>query len=362
MKLALLTFHNAMNYGAILKSYALQTYLTDEFNCEVTIVNYTPAYFKKVFFNPMKPLTACGLKNKLKSMAKLVLRYRETKNISLKEVKLKEFISKNLNTSQIVYKPIEEESYDAYVVGSDQVWNLELLQNDLTYLLDFVTNTRKISYATSFKISDVDEFALNAYKKFLPTFDFISVRERNLSDYLAQIGITSTSVLDPTLLIDSKFWMDQTDSCRLIRKRYLLLYYVNLPDRLVSEAFEYANKNNLIVVSLNSLHNHKGYIDYSYASIEQFLNLSKYADAIFTTSFHGFVFSIIFQKKMYFEVPQNSYNNNERLLDLANKLELSNRNLSKGLIDDDIDWNSVEHLLKKYREISGNYLKDALSV
>lgn len=148
----------------ILQSYALQTYLTDEFNCEVTIVNYMPTYFKKVFFDPMKPLTACGLKNKLKSMAKLVLRYREIKNISLKEVKLKEFISKNLNTSQIVYKPIEEKSYDAYVVGSDQVWNLELLRNDLTYVLDFVTNTRKISYATSFKISDVDEFALNAYK------------------------------------------------------------------------------------------------------------------------------------------------------------------------------------------------------
>lgn len=360
-KVGILTFYNAMNYGAILQCYALQTEI-ESMGCDVEVVDYTPEYFNKVFFDPMKPFNAIGLKNKIKSFAKLILKFNQQKKASSKQGELRRFISQNLK----VGKTIGDGAgiyYDVIVAGSDQIWNLELLENDITYLLDFDGDYKRVSYAASFKISDIDDFAMLAYKKYLSRFDNISVRENNLKEFLSgHLNINSDCVLDPTFLLNEEDWSSLVKKDRLINNNYLLIYHVNQPVELINMAFEYAKLNNLEVVSLNTLDVREKYVDYSNASIEEFLNLIKYANTIFTTSFHGFVFSIIFQKKMYFEVPQNSYNNNERLLDLANKLELSNRNLSKGLIDDDIDWNSVEHLLKKYREISENYLKDALRV
>ena len=81
------------------------------------------------------------------------------------------------------------------------MWNLELLENDTTYLLDFPNDVRRVSYAASFKVSDVDEFAIDAYKKYLPKFNNISVREENLKVYLKNnLNIDSTNVLDPTFL------------------------------------------------------------------------------------------------------------------------------------------------------------------
>ncbi|MCR0532080.1 polysaccharide pyruvyl transferase family protein, partial [[Clostridium] innocuum] len=98
-----------------------------------------------------------------------------------------------------------------------------------------------------------------------------------------------------------------------------------------------------------------------YASIEEFLNLVKNAEVVFTTSFHGMAFSINFQKEFYFEIPEKSYNNNERLLDLAKKLKLMNRNISNGLDENPINWESVTDLLDKYVENSNEFLNYSLN-
>lgn len=356
-KVGILTFHNANNYGAVLQCYALQSYLIKMENVDAQIINYTPIKFKKVFYDTMKPLSAYGFKNKIRALGKYFLKHSEMKNESQKKKKIDKFINQYLILTEEV-SDFSKLDFDYYIVGSDQVWNLELIENDTKYLLDFVENKKKISYAASFKIGDVDNFALDMYKKNLKSFDYISVREDNLVDYLKEnVGISSNSVLDPTFLMDN--W-DDFISDRLIKDKYLLIYYVNMPKKLIDEAIQYSKNNNLKIVSLNKIDSNIEYVNYSNASIEDFLNLIYYSTMVFTTSFHGMAISIQMKKEFCFEVPFNSYNNNERLLDLARKTNLLSRNILDNQYDCNkrIEWKNVEELLEFYKNESKKFIKD----
>lgn len=359
-KIAILTFQNAINYGAILQCFALQEFLKSQFSCEVDVINYTPNYFKKVFFDPVNPFSAKGMDNKIKAFIKLIIRHKEMLDQSKKYQSLLRFVNENINLTEIK-KKLKEEEYDIYITGSDQIWNLKLLDNDTSYLLDFVEDKKKVSYAASFKIQDVDEFASSSYRKYLKLFDKISVRESNLVDYLKEnYQIDSVSVLDPTLLIDNEFWTDNISKERIINEEYILIYFVNPPEELIVRAFSYAKSHQLTIVSLNKLDTKDEYIDYSYASIEEYLNLFFYSNTIFTTSFHGMAFSIIFEKQFFFEVPHKTFNNNDRLKDLASKLGLQNQNLAIAKEDKDIKWDNVRNNLDIYRDFSKKYLSDAI--
>ena len=360
MKIGIITFHNAINYGAILQCYALQSFIEQECKKNVEIINYTPNYFKQVFYNPGKPLSALGYKQKIKALIKYFIKHEEIIRQSRKNYELNRFIHNKLHLTKEMIKPTEDD-FDVIIAGSDQIWNLELLNNDTTYLLDFVHSKKRVSYAASFKISDIDKFGVEAYKKYLSQFENISVRESNLQDYLKkEYGISSKNVLDPTLLVSKDLWIELIDNSRLIKEDYILIYYVNKPVKLLDKAIEYAKNNSLKVVSLNSIKITNNYINYSNASVEEFLNLIKNAKQVFTTSFHGMAFSIIFHKDFYFEVPRNSYNNNDRLLDLSDKLNLSKRNISQEFVNDNIDWIDVEKHLNKLKIESAEYLFHSL--
>ena len=359
-KVAIITFHNAVNYGAILQCYALQSFLDKRFGYSVDILDYHPLYFRKVFFDPLKPWQAYGLKNKGKALAKCILRTGEMRDLSKKRRELLRFMRERLHLCPMEIG--QSNSYEYYTTGSDQIWNLELLENDTTYLLDFVQHGRKISYAASFKISDVDDFARNAYQKYLPNFDSISVRESDLQTYLRDnYQIEADCVLDPTLLIGGEFWKKEVHEVPLISEKYLLLYYVNMPKQLVRQAFIFAEKRGLKVVSLNAMRDRTDYLDYSRASIEEFLNLLANAETVFTTSFHGMAFSILFEREFYYEVPDNSYNNNARLEDLAWKLGLLDRNIMSDIKSKKIDWDKIRCKLVKYQKISTDFLTSALA-
>lgn len=353
-KTAIITFHNAVNYGAILQCYALQNFLEQKLYCSVDILDYQPIFFKKVFFDPMKPWQAYGLKNKLKAFIKCFLFNKEMRDLSRKHRELHRFMKEKLHLC-----PLNREQcdlYECYIAGSDQIWNLELLDNDTTYLLDFVKQGKKISYAASFKISDVDNFAFNAYEKYLTTFNSISVRETDLQSFLFEnFKINSECVLDPTLLVGTEFWKKEVHNERLESEPYLMLYYVNKPEHLIEQAFSFANEHGLKVVSLNTIRNRKDYIDYSRASIEEFLNLIENSEVVFTTSFHGMAFSILYEKEFYYEVPEKSYNNNARLEDLALKLGLESQNLLK-TNHSSISWTAVKEKLDFYRSLSEEFL------
>lgn len=354
-KIAILTFQNAKNYGAVLQCFALQKYLLSNFECEVSVINYTPQMFKKVFYNPLRPFEAFGIINKIKAFGKFVLRHDECKNISKRNSSFELFLKNKIPLTD-KRKRITNENYDLYIVGSDQVWNMELLDNDFTFFLPCVT-APKISYAASFKTSEVDKCVLEIMKRELATYDGISVREDDLKSYLLEkIGIDSDVNIDPTLLLKKNQWTEiMANECH-ISEKYVLIYFVNMPERLIDLAFEYAKNNNLLVISLNRIKTQNRYLDYSFASLPEFLYLINNANVVFTTSFHGMAFSIIFERLFCFEVPGNSYNNNNRLINLAQKLNLLKQNIEFPM-NDSIKRDEVNRLLEFERKKAYNYLQ-----
>ena len=362
-KIGLLTFHNAVNYGALLQCYALQTYLEENLEANVEIINFTPYVFRKMFFDKAKPLSAPGFKNKFKSVLRYFLKYREVKKESLKRTRLLDFAKNYFHLTGVIDNvlKIDGNDYDLVVVGSDQVWNLKLLNGEKSFFLEN-NSVKKVSYAASFKIDDIDEICLNTFLKCLPRFYAVSVREDDSSAFLTKIGISNVSLLDPTLLLDESQWLKMI-SKRKIQSRYILIYHVNPPKKMIECAFEYADKHGLKVVSLNHLRlSKKRYIDLSDSSVEDFLSLIYYSDCVFTTSFHGMAFSIIFEKEFYFETPNGSANNNQRLVNLSNKLGIADRQIEHCFEEKKIDWARVSSNLISQKNKAFSFLRKCLSI
>lgn len=355
MKIGIVTYHSAKNYGAILQCYALQNVLDQCAKYDVHVVNYTPNVFYDYFPNPRKICDIKSNKTKLFYLMKWIFRKNQTEKESQKYDKLSSFInSKLFLTKEVQREELKNlnDEFDIFIAGSDQIWNLEMTNRDTTFLLDF-TNNKKISYAASTKISKLNSKDIELLKKHLRSFSHISVRETDACEYFNNIGIKAECDLDPTLLLERSNWEDLIKQTTLDKSNYVLIYYVNAPDQLIIKAFDFAKKNGLKVVSLNRLNSSFDYCDYSNASIEEFILLIKNANCVFTTSFHGFVFSIIFNKNFFFETPNNSKNNNQRLLDLAMKLGVESQSLqSNNSFELNIQWEFVNNILNKLRKES----------
>lgn len=365
--IAILTFHRALNYGAILQSYALMTVIQQFAGVEVKIIDYNAEKFKLQYINPKDISALPSLKRKIKRIVRWIVRYGSTKKESKKFFALEQFIENNLLLTERLNAeelPGLNNTTDIFVVGSDQVWSARLTGYDEAYFLNFVSEEKKkTSYAASLKIAD-DEKAEDLIKKYLPSFDAISVREQNAAIYLKdKFDIDSVCVLDPTFLLKRDRWIDLIkDKYTEPLSGYVLIYLVSQQEKLLDYAFDYAKTHGLEIVSLTHLNGRRGYKDLSDSSIEQFLGLINDAECVFTTSFHGLALSINLHIDFYFETPQSSTNNNDRLLDITQKLGLSERNVANGLSDNQIDWEAVESKLNMLRKESMDFLKNAIGI
>lgn len=369
-KIGILTFHRAMNYGAILQCYALQEILKNYPEFEIQVIDYTPKNFHEVYRRPYCVFDYPYVRQKLG----LIKWWFKEPNILYKTSKkyysLNKFISNKLSLSEKFERdelPLLNKDFDIFIVGSDQVWNLGITDNDESFLLDFVQiNKIKIAYAASFSVKSIDENNLNIFDKWLNSFNAISLREKDNVDFINErYGINCQCVLDPTLLISSKEWIRLLNinlhEKKYKQENYILIYIVGNSEKLVDYAFRYAEEKGSRVISLNELKGKKGYINFSNASIEQFVALICNARCVFTTSYHGLVFSINFHKSFYFEVAANSSNNNERLLHVTGALGLSSRNIDT-MEENNIEWDKVDQTLQFMRTESIVFLMKAIGI
>ena len=368
IKIAILTFHRAFNYGAILQSYALMSVISKFRNVEVKLIDYESEKLRLQYINPKKISELPSLKRKIKRLIRWGVQYFSTKKESEKYFALETFVEHNLFlTNRLTVDKLENlnNTVDVFIVGSDQVWSARLTNYDESYFLNFVADgKKKISYAASLKIVD-DKRTEDLINKYLPSFDCISVREQSAVEYLKnKFNINSCCALDPTFLLDCTAWMDLIQGKYEKQDvKYIVIYMVGQQEQLLENAFKYAKEYKLKVISLNHLKwRWRYYRDYSNSSIEQFIGLIRNAECVFTTSFHGLAIAINLHTKFYFETPQSSTNNNERLLDITRKLGLENRNIANGISEDKINWDSVEDKLNVLRKESMDFLYNSIGL
>lgn len=359
MRIGILTYHNALNVGAVLQAYALQTVLTKMgYNCD--IIDYRSAYLEEIYKN--KKFSQI---KSIKDFIKWIFNARREKS---KRLKFEEFNNQYQNLSEMVYTKNNikdsNERYDTFIVGSDQVWNMNLNGNDTTYLLDFVNeNKRKVSYAASFGYKEVPQKYRKITQKGILRLNSISVRETAGKIIVEELtNRHSEVVLDPTLLLDKEDW-DSMDYKRLHHRDYILVYIIAATPSILEFAKELGKKHNCDVVCIHNSQLPKlGVKNVRDCSPLEFLSYIKHAKYVVSSSFHGICFSIIFKKEFFFELDEKPNNNNSRIETLIGILDLWKRQIIKGKCFDreQIDYEKVFEKLNFEKKKSYAFLINAL--
>lgn len=371
MKTAIVTFIRAYNHGAVLQCYALHKKL-NELGIDNEVLDYYPAYFRKVYT--------------IENYSKLrwfpgPLLMRVPRFVHMRQVLSKRnrgfcrFINERIRLSNKQYHNLEEIkeadfSYDAFIAGSDQVWSNLWTEFDPVYFLDFPSakKTNRFSYAASFGFKSIPVQLLDEYKRRLEGWDGYSVREASGVDILADLaGIRATQCCDPTLLLTGAEWNEIANQPRL-RKKYILVYYVNGCKKLLEQAAILAEQKGLQIISVTSICTHEHLVGsyskmyhakhFGACSPDKLLGLFSKAEYVLTDSFHGTVFSIMFHKS-FLTLAEAGGRKNNRATELMDYLNLGERLLENGLgcINQEIVWECVDEKLMAYRAESLEYIQ-----
>lgn len=365
-KIGIITFHRAVNYGAVLQTYATQEFLKAN-NYDVEIIDYrdeileTPYKFLK--------LPRGGIKTKTKKILNDIIFLKKNNK---KGKNFQKFIKSNLNLSKM-YNSIGElkenyPKYDIYITGSDQVWNTNIVGclSD-AYTLNFGNDKiKRISYAASIGLSKIDNKYENEYKEKLKNIDFLSVREENakliLNELIDKKDIQV--VLDPTLLLNKEFWSSKIDKLDKENEKYIFVYSVANNDEYRKIANYLSKETGLKIVHFEKTNKFDNVLKNAYTEGPfEFLNFIKNAEYVVTNSFHATVFSIIFNKK-FFCVPFKT--TSSRITNLLEKMGISNRivytleEFKNKKYDEEINYSEVDKKLEEERKESINWLNNVI--
>lgn len=357
MKIGIITFHYVTNYGAVLQAYALQQYLT-KMGHQAVIIDYFP-------LSRQKPLNKRLLARRPRAMLAKLIEFR-------KEASISRFRERNLCLTARYHSLTELQASppqcDAYICGSDQIWNPhftaqgENKKPTLSYFLDFGDDAvMRISYAASFGCTSYSDYLMEFVKPALSRFGDLSVREETGRNILHSIGFKNVDVVpDPTLLLDKEDYAGLCAKNRRQNANAVFIYALHLNQNFMTAiSSELKRTYRTLICDTNS---------YWAPGIEDWLMAISSAKCVVTNSFHGVVFSILFNKN-FVAIPVEGPNAgmNDRLHTLLGQLGLIDRilpalasNKLHPTLAKPINWEAVNTRLQKLRIKGANFLTNAL--
>lgn len=383
MKIGILTQPLHTNYGGLLQAFALQKYLRD-MGHEALTVDYSRK--PRAWLAPYRLARRC--------VAKFVLR----RNIALFPKSIQQgvgkntqrFVEENIRTTKKIWAPARkrdfaEYDFDAFVVGSDQTWRPAYSPYMPTFFLDFLgedKKTRRIAYASSFG-KDEWEFSPEMTKICAPLakkFHAISVREDSGVELCENyLGVSAEHVIDPTMLLSKEDYcaiVERDEERGFLEKRssgnHLFAYVLDEAPEKKSLIADVAKQLGLSVEEImpkrEALQSGKA----SYPPVSAWLRGFRDAEFVVTDSFHGCVFSIIFNKPFIaignagrgmsrFHSLLKMFGMEDRLVLLKEgKGDLNGRISS--LVVEKIDWEQINAARSKEQSRSRMFLKEALEI
>lgn len=302
MKIGILTYHRAHNYGAMLQAYALLSYLRNNGH-DVEIIDYWPN-MHRVQYALIKPIVGNSIISKIKCIIATTITFIRR---YMRICKFEKFSQKYLNINSTIQYPMPDWGYlqyDCVIVGSDQIWRNHESDGkhigfDPVYFCQHIPkNIRCISYAASMGIIQLNKEDKDVLKNYLNRFSRILVRENSLKEAIDELGFESAIVVDPTLLLSQDEWNKFLPNKRFHTTKYVLYYeLVKSKEALVfaKHKAEELGCKLLIMDATIPLIPQRRHI--SYASPIEFLHAIRDAEFVIATSFHGTAFSVIFEKQ-----------------------------------------------------------------
>ncbi|WP_321289663.1 polysaccharide pyruvyl transferase family protein [uncultured Sunxiuqinia sp.] len=386
MKIAILTQPLHVNYGGLLQNFALQKVLKD-MGHEVYTVDLP---FRDFWYSKYRAIAANIVK-------KYILGRKEISNIipksnapTAKEKLIisqytEKFISENIDLTQrisIVEKlpKLRNYNFDAFVVGSDQVWRMAYSPGIFAFFLDFLfknENITKIAYAASFGIDywEYDEVTTNKLKLLIQKFDAISVREKSGVKLCRKyLDVNANFVLDPTFLLKKEHYVlfaEKAQSYFSPHSKSILLYVLDdsaMKRKVIAVVQEMLGMKTTSAMP-EKKYEEKNWSDVEecvYPPVENWVRNFMDAEFVITDSFHGTLFSIIFNKQ--FLVIGNKERGLSRFNSILGELNLEDRMIidEKGLTNDfmttPINYEKVNEMLSDMQDLSIHFLEESLGV
>jgi len=370
MTIGTITYHESINYGAILQAYALQKILVDMGHIS-EIIDYC---------NPQRGITALSRYHRVRHFVWQGI-VKRTSVGRERQKRTKEFRLKHLRLSARKYYDAETlhsapPLYDAYITGSDQVWNPRNNNNDSSYFLTFAPpGKRRISYAASFGISQIQDRFVSDYGEWLKQIHCLSSREIEGKQIIEQLtGLDAEIVLDPTLLLNQDQWRRIAISYKS-PKPYILCYYMPGDKRVNKSITKLARQVSILtgweIICIGQkeyMRLHPWRHSIFDAGPAEFLGLFQNASFVVTNSFHGIAFSVNYKKPFFVPINQSLLLENalsSRITTLLKILKLENRLLpveedlpSESILD--VNYKPIEMILQEEKQKSIGFLRNAL--
>lgn len=356
VKAVIATLHFYNNFGSVLQAYALRRTLQKLGAEKADILPYRPALPEYQYFQE----------------ARLQQQYQE------KCRKFQEFRRRHLGMEQETDASLDDEEklsrslgkYDVCIVGSDIVWGKEFSGLDPVYFLKCASpDSSRISYAASVILDQLGYTEADAlFAEYLPDFDAVSVREISAVQSIQRFTKKKVSaVLDPTLLLEAEDYDGLVlENDEMKSAPYLLAYFLTHDPAVVDYTNMMARKLGLRVIHYFADYPGRVFPQnagcFAFAGPEEFLGYVKNAACVFTNSFHGTCFSMIYRKPFYTYTAKRAMLS--RVKDMVSGLGMENRFFTDFRdmteVTGQIDYTKFGRKLEKARNESVSFLRNAL--
>lgn len=344
MKLGMITVYYTENCGSVLQATALKDKI-EELGNEVRFISTKNKY------------SGHSIKRFIKNLLKTI---KNKENIFLT---IEKFFYYELYIKKNFKKKKKKDILDYIVIGSDTVWDINsqyFLESQDVFWGKIMPEVEKITYAATIanscyeKLDDL-KYPIDSINK----FKYISVRDDYTKKYIeTRTNKTAIKVCDPTILYDYNYYEKK---CKKINEeKYLLLYLFDEPDsKITNEIRNFCEEKSLKIICLLGMGKYISFADkYIESTIDNFLSYYKEASYVITNTFHGTVFSLIFNKNfLVLDYQKNKISN------LLNELELTERLVERNIAENfrkEIDYVGVNRKLEELRDLGITYLKESL--
>lgn len=365
-KVCLATWHTSLNYGTCIQAYALAEYLRNN-GFDV----YIPDSFRYYY----------GLKHPFETLSNVMMKLRRKRNDNIVSTELKDRYDARYRKNEefaremsgvISFSSRQEyhsiiSNTDIFVSGSDQIWNPGYVTPPM--LLSIADNSRqKIAYGSSIGVSEIPDNKLRIYRKYLPRFEYIGVREEIAKIVLSKIIEESKIqvVLDPSFLLTKDEWeqIAQKPDGVEENKSFVFCYFIGNSDRWVNDVDRYSKRYPCEVVCMPSEamiipSQFNCIID---AGVKEFIWCLLHAKLVVTDSFHATALSINFHTNFItykrFE-DSDKQSQNSRIINILNTFDLQNRLHNNGEPIEDIEqyFEHSQLILDSLRKESSDFLR-----
>lgn len=306
MKIGLITYHSAYNFGSMLQAYATQEAIKKA-GCEVVVLNYRMPS-QKTFYKEYR--TEYGKLNFVQDILQFPMHRAKIERKNNFEKFLKEYFNLGVEFNEPDEMQRACKGLDAIVSGSDQIWNAkscEFVNCDIRYMSPYLLDGfagKKISYASS--IGHMEDEELERIIPYIESFDHLSAREETTQKRISKyINKSIDTVLDPTFLLDKVEWINNFGLKRKDERPYILFYSLKRfnGNKVLKEVIEFARERHLIVKYVMPF-SYYFTLDKDVLNCESFgpidfLQAIYDSRMVITDSYHGTILSLNLNKNVY---------------------------------------------------------------